>query len=142
MLCFNQSLITAQCPAQTINNWRSVLHYLLSLSLDSTIALRFATLWNWYHCTPVLIKPIPRRQWKGQLHWWYTISQSCKIDWQNHFQSQMICISFAMHFYLMHIPISGEIWPKIWPISQHLARNGILYSQVLIHWQRHTSTLC
>ena len=50
MLCFNQSLITAQCPAQTINNWRSVSHYLLSLSQDSTIALRFATLWNWYHC--------------------------------------------------------------------------------------------
>ena len=75
MLCFNQSLITAQCPAQTINNWRSVSHYLLSLSQDSTIALRFATLWNWYHCAPVLIEPIPRRQWKGQLHWWYTISQ-------------------------------------------------------------------
>ena len=75
MLCFNQSLITAQCPAQTINNWRSVSHYLLSLSRDSTIALRFATLWNWYHCAPVLIEPIPRRQWKGQLHWWYTISQ-------------------------------------------------------------------
>ena len=75
ILCFNQSLITAQIPAQTINNWRSVSHYLLSLSQDSTIALRFATLWNWYHCAPVLIEPIPRRQWKGQLHWWYTISQ-------------------------------------------------------------------
>ena len=75
MLCFNQSLITAQCPAHTINNWRSVPHYLLSLSRDSTIALRFATLWNWYHCAPVLIEPIPRRQWKGQLHWWCTTSQ-------------------------------------------------------------------
>ena len=75
MLCFNQSLITAQIPAQTINNWRSVSHYLLSLSQDSTIALRFATLGNWYHCAPVLMEPIPRRQWKGQLHWWYTISQ-------------------------------------------------------------------
>ena len=128
MLCFNQSLITAQCPAHTINNWRSVPHYLLSLSRDSTIALRFAMLRNWYHC----------------LYWWNqsqedngrgsfiddVLPANNIIAWQNHFQSQVICLSFAM-----------PIWTFISCISQ-LVKNGQKYGQYPNIWPKMEFSIC